>query len=313
MGKLNLTLLLLLFCGGIYSQTTLSNEVQVTLETGSGNLMGTLITPISEASMPVVLIIAGSGPTDRNGNNPMMKNNSLKMLAEALYENGVASLRYDKRGIGASMVAGLRESDLRFEHYIQDAEKWIEYLQKQKRFSKVIVLGHSEGSLIGMVAARDTQAYAFISIAGPGEPANITLRKQLMMQSPVALAMAEPILDSLEMGFQVKNVNPGLFQLFRPSVQPYMISWFRYDPAVEISKLTQPVMIIQGTKDMQVGVENAKQLKAGKADAELILIEGMNHIFKPVEGDRQENIATYSDPDLQVMQDLIDAIIAFIK
>ena len=288
-------------------------EEAVILKTETGNLMGTLITPISEESLPVVLIIAGSGPTDRDGNNPMMKNNSLRMLAEALYENNIASLRYDKRGVGASMVAGLRESDLRFEHYIRDAEQWLKYLQKQERFNEVIVIGHSEGSLIGMIAAGNMHADGFISISGPGEPANVTIRKQLGAQSPVALAMAEPILDSLELGFTVKNVNPMLFQLFRPSVQPYLISWFRYDPVEEIGKLTQPVIIIQGKKDIQVRSEDARKLKMGNDGAEIILIDGMNHIFKYVEGDRQENFATYNDPDLPAMQELVDAIVDFIQ
>jgi alpha/beta superfamily hydrolase len=127
-------------------------ESEILLKTPTGTLSGTLLIPGEISKYPVALIIAGSGPTDRDGNNTSMKNNSLKLLATSLAEHQIASLRYDKRGIGASREAAISEADLRFEDFIEDARDWIGLLIKDKRFSEVIVIGHSEGSLIGMVS-----------------------------------------------------------------------------------------------------------------------------------------------------------------
>jgi len=103
-----------------------------------------------------------------------------------------------------------------------------------------------------------------------------------------------------------------LFSLFRPSVQPYMISWFKCDPQTEIAKLKKPALIVQGTTDIQVGVDDAKRLQTAKSDAKLVIIEGMNHIFKDAEADRMKNLQTYNQPDLPVNTQLIEAISSFI-
>ena len=189
------TLLLLLITGNLFAQIA---EKAISLETKTGKIEGSLLCPRNAEKVPVVLIIAGSGPTDRNGNNPMMTNNSLKMLAEGLFKNGIASVRYDKRGIGESTVAGLKESDLRFENYVEDAESWVALLKKDKRFSEVIILGHSEGSLIGMIAASKDNVDRFISIAGVGTTAGEILREQLKAQPPVVLNQSLPIIEKLE-------------------------------------------------------------------------------------------------------------------
>ena len=284
------------------AQDTSFVETKVTLETKSGNIEGVLSVPVKGKGMPVALIIAGSGATDRDGNDPMMKRNSLKMLAAALLERGIATLRYDKRGIGASRSAGKAEADLRFDDYVNDAKGWIELLKKDKRFSKVVVIGHSEGSLIGIIAGKG--ADKFVSIAGAGQSADKLIHDQLMAQPKQVQDMAFPLLDSLAAGHLVKNVNTMLFSIFRPSVQPYMVSWFKYNPQREIRNLLIPVLIVQGTSDIQVGVEDARRLAAANTRAELVLIEHMNHIFKIVEGDRQANIKTYNDPNLPIAPEL---------
>ncbi len=235
-------LLLLLITSGLFAD---QSKTVVKLETKTGILEGSLIVPNEKNSVPVALIIAGSGPTDRDGNNPAMNNNSLKMLAEALSKNGIATLRYDKRGIGKSQKAGQKEDELRFEHYISDAEAWAELLKNDKRFDRVIIIGHSEGSLIGMIAAQENGIDKFISIAGPGFSADKSLIEQLKSQPPEVLNIALPIIYKLRQGETVDDVNPLLYSLFRPSVQPYMVSWFKYDPAEEIAKLKIPVLIIQ--------------------------------------------------------------------
>ena len=289
------------------------SETIVKLETRTGTLEGSIIIPDEKNAVPVALIIPGSGPIDRDGNNPVMNNNSLKMLAEGLSENGIATLRYDKRGIGKSQKAGEKEDELLFEQYISDAKAWAELLKKDKRFNRVIIIGHSEGSLIGMIAAQDNGIDKFISIAGPGLSADRTLMEQLKAQPPEVLKIASPIIDKLRQGKTVNDVNPLLYSLFRPSVQPYLISWFKYDPAKEIAKLKIPGLIIQGTTDIQVSEEDAEILTAANPKAEIRIIKRMNHIFKETGSDRMENIKTYNQPELQIKQELVEVITDFVK
>ena len=297
----------------------------ITVETATGTLYGTLTIPKSQSSMPVVLIIAGSGPTDRDGNSPLLKgpNNSLKLLAEGLAAQGVASVRYDKRGIGetgkAMQLAAqkaktpLREEDLSFETYIDDAVRWGKQLRADKRFSSLIILGHSEGSLIGMVAVQRVGANAFISIAGAGSPIQDLILNQVKSQlTPELFKTTEDILKQLSAGKTVEVVPAELNSLFRPSVQPFMISWLRYDPTKEINKIRVPVLILQGTTDMQVGTADANKLAAANPTAKLRLIEGMNHVMKLVPNEPDKQVSSYSDPTLPVSPDLINAINRFV-
>lgn len=292
---------------GVYQGDT------VVLETPTGNISGTVLYPATRNKVPVVLLIAGSGPTDRNGNNPAMTNNHLKLLAESLNGYQVASLRYDKRGIGASRKAGIHEKDLRFEDYVKDAAGWIAWLQKDERFSKVIVAGHSEGSLIGMLACQQVKPAAFISISGPADRADRLIREQLKGQPETVRKEVYPVLDSLVAGKTVESIDPKYNALLRPSVQPYLISWFNYSPKAEISKLDIPILIINGTNDLQVEPQNAFELLYSSRNVDLEIIEGMNHILKQAEADRQQNIATYNKPDLPVMHELVQAIVNFIR
>jgi len=289
------------------------SEDSISLESSTGIIRGTLLLPEKSEKVPLVIMIAGSGPTDRDGNNPMMKNNSLKMLAHGLGENGIASLRYDKRGIGESKNAGITEKDLRFEHYVEDVKSWIELLNVDKRFSKLIIIGHSEGSLIGMIASNTQKVDAFISLAGVGRPAAEIIKEQLKAQPQFVLDQAMPILEQLERGEKVEEVPPFLFTIFRPSVQPYIISWFKYNPIVEIAKLEKPIMIIQGTTDIQVGTVDAVLLAAANERSKKEIIEGMNHVLKMAPADRMKNMQTYSDPELPVHDELLEKIVAFIN
>jgi len=289
--------------------TTLT-ETKVILETKTGQIFGTLTTPKRFFKIPVVLIIAGSGPTDRDGNGPMLKTNAYKKLAYALAENNIASIRYDKRGIAESKAALKKESDIRFDDYVNDAKEWIQLLKKDNRFSKIIVIGHSEGSLIGMLAAG--KADMFISIAGAGQTIDKTLKEQLSAQPKEILELSNPIIESLKKGKTVDKVDPKVEMLFRLSVQPYLISWFKYDPQIEIQKLNIPILIIQGTKDIQVTVEDAKRLSKANPKAQLVLLDKMNHIFITVEGDRQANIATYNNPAIPLADGLVKNITDFI-
>ena len=288
----------------------------IVLETPTGKLFGALELPKSSAPLPVALIIAGSGPTDRNGNSPLIQgaNNSLKYLAEGLAAQGIASVRYDKRGIAESAKSAASESDLRFETYIDDAVLWGKQLRTDKRFSSVIVIGHSEGSLIGMVAAQKMNADAFISIAGAGRPAPQALIDQLKGKLPADLqTKSEMITKSLSEGKTVEDVPPALGPLFRHSVQPYLISYFKYDPAKEIAKLSIPILIAQGTTDIQVPAQDANLLAQAKSSAKLLMIEGMNHVLKEVPAEQEKQIKSYTDPALPVAPKLIEGISGFIK
>jgi len=291
-------------------------EEEVTLKTPTGDVFGTLELPAARTPVPVALIIAGSGPTDRNGNSPALPgtNNSLKMLADGLAARGIASVRYDKRGIAASRAAMTSESDIRFNHFIEDAEAWVKQLRADARFSTVTIIGHSEGSLIGMVAAREAGADAFVSLEGAGRKAQDLLTEQVKPQLPPEMfAQTERILAALSAGSIPDSVPPMLAPLFRASVMPYLISWFKYDPAAEIGKLSMPVLIVQGTTDIQTSMTDAKGLAAGNPSAKFLEIEGMNHILKEVSGDRIAQIPKYSDPSLPVVPKLLDEIAAFMK
>src|SRR5262245_35454064 len=245
------------------------------LETPTGVIYGTLEIPSGSGPFPIVLMHAGSGPTDRDGNSPTLpgKNNNLKMLAEELAGHGIASLRYDKRGVAASAKAATREEDLRFETYIEDAVAWAEQLRKDKRFGKLVLLGHSEGALIMNLAAEKLGVDGYISIAGAGSPAGSVLRDQLRPQLPPDLMkQVESTVGSLESGQSVDSTPPQLAALFRTSVQPYLISWFKYDPSVEISKLKMPVLILQGDTDTQVQVAATKALASAQPSAKMVVV-----------------------------------------
>lgn len=262
------------------------------------------------------MIIAGSGPTDRDGNapGPTGTNNSLKLLAKALADAGFASVRYDKRGVAGSARAARHESELRFEDYVQDAAAWVEALAKDRRFSGVIVVGHSEGSLIGMLAAQRAPASAFISIAGPAEGAAAVLRRQLLGRLPSDLAASsEAILSSLEAGKLSEQVPPELMALYRPSVQPYLVSWFRYTPTIELANLRIPCLILQGETDIQVNISDAEALHAARSECRLKLVPGMNHVMKLVPADQAEQLASYGNPALPVAEELVQALMEFLR
>lgn len=287
-------------------------ETNVTLKINIDQLFGTLTVPDNVKKCHVALIIAGSGPTDRNGNNPMMKNNSLKMLAEALAKNGIASLRFDKRGIGESKKSAITESSLVFENYTEDVKSWINFLKLDKRFTQLTVIGHSEGSLIGMIAG--AKANKFISIAGAGESADKLIKSQIASKSNKQIEdMTFPIIDSLKSGNKVNKVDPLLNSLFRPSIQPYLISWFKYDPQTEIKKLTVPVLILQGNNDLQVSVKDAENLSKASKNSELVIVDKMNHIMKIIDGDKQANMESYNNETLPLSETLTNKIISFIK
>lgn len=303
-----------LVSSNIYSQSvTKQIESEILLKTPTGDISGTLTLPTNKKKQAVVLIISGSGPTDRDGNNKFAQNNSIKYLAETLAKNKIASVRFDKRGIGKSQGAAKEEKDLRFEDYVNDVEAWVKMLDEDSRFGKISIVGHSEGSLIGMIAAANSKTAAFVSLAGAGRPANEVLKEQLATIPESMQAGAFEVIDSLKQGFEVNSYDKRLFSLFRPSVQPYLISWMKYDPSVEIAKLKIPVMIVQGGKDLQVDKKDAEMLFQAKPDAKYLFIDNMNHVLKSISGDKAENLESYKDPKIELDQKLAKELSKFIK
>jgi pimeloyl-ACP methyl ester carboxylesterase len=306
-----LILSLTLFTG--FAQATVLQR-PVTLDTGTGELFGSLLLPKSDKPVPVVLIISGSGPTDRDGNNPDGgRNDSLKRLAWVLAKHNIASVRYDKRGVAASLAATQDERNLSVEAYVADAQAWARKLKADPRFGPLILLGHSEGAMIATLAAPNAEAAALISLSGTARPIDQVLREQLARSLPPPLMLrSNELLDSLKAGHTDDDVPQPLQVIFRPSVQPYLISLFRQDPARAFAQLKMPALIVQGSNDIQVGVDDAKLLKAAKPDAELVVIEGMNHVMRIVHNDMKRQLASYKDPNLPLAAELGSRIIEFI-
>lgn len=310
------SVLVFLFIAGLLLAVPAYSGQDVEITVKEGKLHGTVEVPSGETPCPAVVIISGSGPTDRDGNIPSMgiKNNSLKLLAESLAAKGIASVRFDKRGVGESVSAMTSEEDLRFETYIDDAVMWGKELQRDKRFNQVAIIGHSEGSLIGLAACQKMDTDAFITIAGAGVSGSELLLSQLKPKLPKKLFDdAATIIDSLNHGKMVDSVPPDLNTLFRKSVQPYIISWFRYTPEKEIAKLKVPILVVNGSSDIQVGMEHAVALAKSNRHARLVSIRGMNHVLKKVSGSLREQLPSYGDPTLPIAEELVEEITSFIK
>ncbi|MFZ6743225.1 alpha/beta hydrolase family protein [Undibacterium sp. JH2W] len=291
-------------------------DQDITLSTPTGQIAGSLQLPATKGKVPVLLLIAGSGATDRDGNSLGIKgkNNAFKMLAESLSQAGIATVRFDKRGVGASLAATKQESELRFENYVDDAASWLKLLKGDERFSNVFVLGHSEGSLIAILAAQKESVQGLISLAGPAKNAAELIRQQLQGKlTPQQMSISDEALTSLQAGKLYENPPPELNFLYRSSVQPFLISYFRFTPEKEIVKLNCHVMLILGDNDIQVDVKQIAALKAARPDADMLLVHNMNHVSKIVTGDIAKNLAAYGDPSLPLPAELVEGVTGFLK
>lgn len=296
-----------------YTETPVTYE-KLLIPVAGGELKAALQMP-DKGTGELVIIHAGSGPTNKDGNTiGAGSNNSLKMIAESLAEKGIASIRFDKRGIGDNTALIKKEEELTFDLYVEDVKAIIDYAKKDDRFNEIHLLGHSEGALIMTVASQQNDVASLISIAGIGRPADEVLMEQLSASLPPNLLVeSEKALQQLKAGKKVETVSGQLQSLFRPSVQPYMISWLKYDPQHEISNVNVPIIILQGKKDIQVTEKDAENLYAANNHATVHYFDKMNHVLKDVEGDRDQNLASYYNPDLPLTNGLIEEITKFIK
>lgn len=290
-------------------------ESPVLVKTLTGSVSGSLVVPNNvSGKIPVVLIIADAGPTDRDGNNPKagINGNTYKLMANGLGKNGIATLRYDKRFAGSS-VTTFKESQLSMEDYSDDAVSLIHLLNDDPRFSKIILFGHGEGSLVSMMASTDEPIKAFISAEGAGEQADKMLTDQMKSKTEFIAGEFKAILDSLRKGKTTPNVDPALYYIASPSKQHFLMSWCRLVPQRGMKRMKMPVMIINGSTDLQVPVDNAEKLKKAKSDAVLLIINGMNHILKEAPADPDQNMATFGKPDLPLKPELVTGIVDFVN
>jgi hypothetical protein len=291
------------------------SESPITLKTLSGSIIGTLAMPKNASGkIPVVIIIADAGPTDRNGNNPQLdiNDNTYKLLAEGLGKSGIASVRYDKRMVGESKTTNKLE-ELRFDDYVDDAVGLIGMLSDDQRFSKIIILGHGEGALVGMLASRDQPVKAFISVNATSEQGDKFMIEQLKSKPQYIQDEFKTLLDSMKRGKTIDNIDPALYFIASPPRQKYLISYCRYPPLRIIKIVKVPIMFIQGTTDIQISVADAEKFKKIKSEATLTVIPGMNHILKEAPADKDQNLATYSKPDLPLKPELVPDIVGFIN
>jgi len=290
-------------------------ESPVLVKTLTGSVSGSLVIPKNvSGKIPVVLIIADSGPTDRDGNNAKagINGNTYKLLANDLGKNGIATLRYDKRLVGES-VSSIKESQLSMEDYSDDAVSLIDLLKDDPRFSKIILFGHGEGMLVSMIAMTDEPIKGLISAEGPGEQADKMLTEEMKSKAAFLSAEFKTILDSLRKGKTTDNVDPELYYIASPSKQHFLMSLCRLVPQRGMKRIKFPVLIIQGTTDLTIPVENGEKLKKAKSDAVYLPIAGMNHILKAAPADPDQNMATYDKPDLPLKPELVTGIVDFIN
>ena len=272
---------------------------------------GTLLSPDATEKPILAILIAGSGPTNRDGNQNFLKNNSLKKLAVSLTQNNIATFRYDKR-----IVKQIRENNvdnnMMFDDFVTDASAVIAYFKEKDNYSKIYVIGHSQGSLVGMLAAKD-KADGFISLAGAGNNIGDVLIEQVTKTAPMFSEDTKRIVNSLKEGNTTTDYPVALASVFGADLQPFMINWMTYNPTDIISTLDIPVLIVNGTKDLQVSQSEAKLLKEANEEAKLEIIENMNHVLFEIQGDDLENSKSYNESFRAISPQLINTITDFIK
>ena len=287
----------------------------VELASSPAPLHGTLLTPEGQTRAAAV-ILPGSGPTDRDGNSAQfgIRAASYRLLAEGLAERGVATIRIDKRGIGESAAAGPAETDLRFNAYADDARAWAAEASAKTGRPCAWLIGHSEGALVALkaVASQDDKICGLVLLSGAGRPAGVVLREQLTALPEPLKTRAYDVLSELEAGRTVSDPPAELAALFRPSVQPYLISWLTLDPAQLAAAYDGPIFVGQGTTDIQVSLADAEAIKAAQPRATLVVWDGVNHVLKTAPADRAANVATYMDPALPLAPGVVEAVADFV-
>jgi len=291
------------------TSTSRAQNYSATEVTINRHIDGTLLTPESVENPPLVILIPGSGPTDRNGNQSFMKNDMLKKLAEGLSENGIASFRYDKRIVKQLRTRNL-DKNIRFDDFVTDAKSVVNHFKPS--YKSIIIAGHSQGSLVGLLAT-EVGVDGFISLAGAANSIDQIILEQISKTAPYFIADTKRVLEVLKSGQTTTDFPQPLSSMFNLEIQPFMINWMQYNPKELIKDLEIPVLILNGTKDLQVNSTEAQLLKEAKEDAELFIIENMNHLLFEINGDDLVNSKSYNDKTYPVMPEVIERIVDFIQ
>ncbi|QMU63812.1 MAG: alpha/beta hydrolase [Flavobacteriaceae bacterium] len=288
-----------------FSQVT--SEV-ILIKNDSIELPGTLT--FTENNSKLIIWIHGSGNVDRDGNQAGLnvKANYIKQFRDSINKNDIAFFSYDKR------TANLKNKKffkgITFDAFIADAKKVVSHFKNNTRFKKIVLIGHSQGSLIAMLASAEVDKY--ISLAGPSETIDATIIKQISKQNAELGKITAAYFKELKETGDIKEVNPMLLSIFAKPNRAFIASWMQYKPSVEFKQLKIPTLVINGIKDLQVSVEDAKALYSANPNSELVLIEDMNHILKHIENNT-DNIRSYHSPDFPISTKLIEVITQFVK
>ena len=272
---------------------------------------GTLLIPNNNSKSVLTIIIAGSGPTNRDGNQNFLMNNSLKKLSESLSNQGIATFRYDKR-IVKQIRKGKVDKKIMFDDFVTDAISVINYFKEKNAFSKIYIIGHSQGSLVGMLAAKG-KADGFISLAGAGQSIDVVIQEQIEKTYPMYGDDSKKVFAVLKENQTTTDYPPALASVFDISLQPFMSNWIQYSPTEKIKELNIPILVINGTKDLQVTTTEANLLKEANEKAEIKIIENMNHILFTIEGGDLENSKSYNESFRKINPEVISSIVTFIK
>jgi pimeloyl-ACP methyl ester carboxylesterase len=300
--------------------------IPLPIEVKGGQLRGKLLLPKGWGPYPLVIIVPGSGTTDMDGNNYAVpgKSDAYLQLALALREAGVASFRFDKRGAGESYALAGPESDSRFDDFIEDAEAVVYLFLEDRRFSRITVLGHAEGGLVAASALNRLGAgdailearvreVSLILLCSTGRKAVDLVEASLAEAGPDKAAEAASIMEALKAGATVPAPSDFFADFFRPSFQPYLISWFKTDLVAELKSRKGSLHMVQGRRDLQVSLAEFALLAAARPDSPAIVLPGMNHVLKQVGGDPEENYRAFSDPAFPLAESLVGLLAAWAK
>lgn len=303
--------IILLFALRVSAQNQPITTQEISIDS---ELNGTLYNASNDLKKPTLaILIAGSGPTNRSGNQPNIHNNSLKYLAEGLATKGINVFCFDKRVIARIIAGKTDDFNMLFEDNSTDVNLIVSYFKELNKYSKIVLIGHSEGSLIGMMSATKN-VDGFVSIAGAGRSIDLIMKDQISKNYPYIIKEFEEKLDLLKKGesFVLTSENTILATLLNKKNRPYLKSWIDINPQEKIKKLHIPILLINGTKDLQVPESEAILLKEVQPNAELIIINNMNHVLKIIDGDEVENKASYNNPKLPIATELVTSIYDFI-
>jgi uncharacterized protein len=293
-------------CAVVLASGAAADETKIRI----GAIDAWLSTPSGPEQPPVALLIAGSGSTDHDGNGPQVKPATLKKLSDALVARGIATLRYDKRGAGGWKPDYGKPEDFRFKDYVDDAAALVAHLRASGKFSKIIVIGHSEGGLVGILTARRIPVDKLVLLAVAARKQGDLLKAQLEKKlPPEKYAPIAKAIDAIMAGEIVDPPPPGL--AIPPSLQPGIASAFTEDPIPPLQKIEEPILVVAGDKDSQLARLDFLALTTAAFAAKTLWVPEMNHVLVDVTDDA-DDLAAYNQPERPLDPDMIEAVADFI-